>query len=267
MLGRRARGGAAGVRGDPVEQAVLPPGHPALARRRSGPAHAPARAPARSQRALDASLQRRRALGARQVGVPVVCRLGPGLPHHRPRADRSGLRQVTADPLPARVVHAPQRPDPGLRVGLRRRQSAGARVGRLARLQDRSPRDRRGRPRLSREGLPEAAAELHVVGEPQGHRGQERLRGRLSRARQHRRLRPLGTAAHRRPHRAVGRHIVDGDVLPQHARHRAGALPVEPGVRGHCLEVLRALRLHRPGHERPRRRGPHAVGRGGWLLL
>ena len=31
--------------------------------------------------------------------------------------------------LAARVVHAPQRPDPGLRVGLRRRQPAGARLG------------------------------------------------------------------------------------------------------------------------------------------
>ncbi len=34
----------------------------------------------------------------------------------------------------ARVVHAPERPAPGLRVGLRRRQPAGARLGRLARL-------------------------------------------------------------------------------------------------------------------------------------
>ena len=34
------------------------------------------------------------------------------------------------DALPARMVHAPERPDPGLRVCFRRRESAGARVGR-----------------------------------------------------------------------------------------------------------------------------------------
>ena len=36
--------------------------------------------------------------------------------------------------------HAPERPDPGLRVGVRRRQPARARLGRLARLQDRRKR-------------------------------------------------------------------------------------------------------------------------------
>ena len=46
-----------------------------------------------------------------------------------------------ADPAAARVVHAPQRPAAGLRVGLRRRQPAGPRLGRLARLQDRAAAD------------------------------------------------------------------------------------------------------------------------------
>ena len=49
---------------------------------------------------------------------------------------RSRLRQGAAPPAAARVVHAPQRPDPGLRVRLRRREPAGARLGLLARLQD-----------------------------------------------------------------------------------------------------------------------------------
>ena len=44
-------------------------------------------------------------------------------------------RQVVL--LLARVVHAPQRPAPGLRVGFLRRQSAGARPRRPARLRDR----------------------------------------------------------------------------------------------------------------------------------
>ena len=50
-------------------------------------------------------------------------------------ADRPGrprLRQGAAAAAAARVVHAPQRPDPGVRVGVRRRQPAGARLGRAA---------------------------------------------------------------------------------------------------------------------------------------
>ena len=92
-----------------------------------------------------------------------------------------------------RVVHAPERPAARLRVGVRRRQPAGARLGGAARLRDRR---RRGR-RLPRARLPQAAPQLHVVGEPQGRRGQQRLRGRLPRPRQHRPVRPLGAAGQR----------------------------------------------------------------------
>ena len=86
----------------------------------------------------DAPLQRRRHLDAGQVGVPVVRRLGPGLPLRAAGAGRSGLRQGAARADAARVVHAPERPAAGLRVGVRRRQSAGARLGGVARLQDRA---------------------------------------------------------------------------------------------------------------------------------
>ena len=60
-------------------------------------------------------------------------------------------------------------------------------------------RTRRRRPRVPRARLPQAAAQLHLVGEPQGRRGHERLPGRLPRPRQHRRLRslaPLPTGGH-----------------------------------------------------------------------
>ena len=63
---------------------------------------------------------------------------------------------------------------------------------------------------VPRARLPQAAAQLHLVGEPQGRRGQERLPGRLPRPRQHRRLRPQRAAADRRPSRAVRRHELDG---------------------------------------------------------
>ena len=100
----------------------------------------PASAQARPQRRLAAPQQRRRHLDARHLGVPLVRRLGPRLPLRPLRPDRSRLRQAAAGPPAARVVHAPQRPAPGLRVGLRRRQPARPRLGRLARLPDRRRR-------------------------------------------------------------------------------------------------------------------------------
>ena len=78
---------------------------------------------------------------------------------------------------------------------------------------------------LPRAGVPQAPAELHLVGEPEGRRGAQYLPGRLPRPRQYRRLRPVGAAAHRRLYRAVGRHELDGHVLPQHARDGARAGP------------------------------------------
>ena len=69
-------------------------------------------------------------LHARPLGVPLVRRLGPGLPRRHLRLRRPHLRQVPADRHVPGVVHAPQRGPAGLRVGLRRRQPAGARLGR-----------------------------------------------------------------------------------------------------------------------------------------
>ena len=160
------------------------------------------------------------------------------------------------DPLPPRVVHAPERPDTRLRVGLRRRQPAGPRLGGLARLQDREADPRGRRPAIPRAGLPEAAPQLHLVGEPQGPRGEERLPGRLPRPRQHRGVRPVGAAPRGRAPRAIRRHRVGRDVLPEHAGDRARAGRGQPGLRGHGVEVPGALRLHRPRDER------HAAARG-----
>ncbi len=98
-------------------------------------------------------------------------------------------------------------------------------------------------------------------------RRKERLPGRLPGPRQHRRLRPLGAPADRRPHRAVGRHQLDGHVLPDHAGDRARARARGPGLRGHRQQVPRALRVHRPGHRPRGRREREPLGRGGRLLL
>ena len=59
------------------------------------------------------------------------------------RARRPRLRQGAAAAAAARVVHAPERPAPGLRVGVRRRQPAGARLG-GAGASTRSSRSARG---------------------------------------------------------------------------------------------------------------------------
>jgi hypothetical protein len=63
------------------------------------------------------------------------------------------------------------------------------------------------------------------------------------------------TVAHRRLHRAVRRHELDGDVLPQHARDGARAGVRGSRLRGRGEQVLRALRLHRARHARPRGEG------------
>ena len=78
---------------------------------------------------------------------------------------------------------------PVVRVELRRREPAGARLGGLARLRDGPRSDRHAGHHVPEARLPQAAAELHLVGQPQGRGRQQRLRGRLPRPGQHRRVR------------------------------------------------------------------------------
>ncbi len=107
---------------------------------------------------------------------------------------------------------------PGLRVELRRRQPAGPRDRRGPGLPDR----RRHRHRLPRAGLPEAAAQLHLVAQPPGPRRQQHLRGRVPGPRQHQPDRPVVAPAGRAA-RAGGRDGVDGRLRPEHARDRPPA--------------------------------------------
>ena len=124
----------------------------------------------------------------------------------------------------------------------------------------------RGRQGLAQELLPEAAAELHLVGQPQGPLGPQRLRGRLPGPGQHRRLRPQRAAADRRLPGTGRRHRLDGPVLPEHARDRRRAGDDRSGLRGHGPQVRRALPVDRLGDGAPGRGHGH-VGRGGRLLL
>ena len=73
--------------------------------------------------------QRRHHLDARQVGVPLVRGLGSGLPYPTTRDRRPRLCQATTGHDAAHALPAPQRPDPGLRVELQRREPAGPRLG------------------------------------------------------------------------------------------------------------------------------------------
>ena len=143
--------------------------------------------------------------------------LGMVDPRLRPRSDRADA---------VRALPAPQRPDAGLRVELRRREPAGSRLGHAVLLLTPAPSGPAASDRaFLASGLPEAAAELHLVGEPQGSRGQQPVRGRLSGPGQHRGLRPQRHAALGRAPGAGRRHRLDGVLLPEHAGDGPGAGP------------------------------------------
>ncbi len=198
------------------------------------------------QRPLAPHAQRRHHLDARQVGIPLVRGLGPGLPRPRPEPGRRGFRQAPTGPDARGSVPPPERAAARLRVELRRRESPGACLGHDLHLPPRKGPPRRGRPRLARAVLSQAGAQLHLVGEPQGPRRQQRLRGWVPGAGQHRRLRPQRPAADRRVPGAGRRHRLDGPLLPEHDgdHRRAGDAP--PGLRGDGSQVRPALSCGSP---------------------
>ena len=179
------------------------PGEPAAAER----------APDRSQRRLAPLRRRGHPLDARQVGVPVVRGVGPRVPHDHARARRPGVRQVPAARHVPRVVPAPQRRPARVRVVVRRRQPAGPRPGRARGLEHR----RAARHGVPEADLPQAAAQLHLVAEPPGLRGQRPVLGRLPRPRQPERLRPVPPAGGGQA-RAVRRDRLDVRLLHVDAR-------------------------------------------------
>ena len=154
---------------------------------------------------------------------------------------------------------------PAYEFALRRREPAGARLGLLARLQD----DRRRAGSATALFLARVFQKLLLnftwwVNRKDAEGKNLFAGGFLG-------LDNIGVfdrsqaAADRRPPGAGRRHRVDGVLLRDDAVDGAGAGRRRPGLRGHRLQVLRALRRHRRRHEHARRHRP--VGRGGRLLL
>ena len=177
---------------DDVGQAVLPLRRRAAGSTATRPAAAAGRPAARPQRRVAAPGQ------ADVISMPdpweypwfAAWDLAFHCVRDRPR--RPGVRQEAAAAGAARVVHAPQRADAGVRVGLRRREPAGARVGRAAGLRDR----RVARPRLPGQRVfHKLLLNFTWWVNRKDSRRQQHLRGRLPRAGQHRPDRPLGAAA------------------------------------------------------------------------
>ena len=139
----RATGAPAGARRHALGETVLPLrcGHLAQGARR---APAPRRLEEGAERRVVPHVQRRHHLHARQVGVSLVRGLGPGVPHHFARARRFRLRQGAASADAAQPLFPPERPDPGLRVELQRREPAGPRLGHALPLQGRAAPGTRG---------------------------------------------------------------------------------------------------------------------------
>jgi hypothetical protein len=136
-------------------------------------------------------------------------------------------------PLPA-----PERLAAGVRVELRRREPARARVGGAVQLPPEPRQPGRRGAAVPQAHVPHAGRELHLVDQPQGPRRPQPVRGRLPGPRQHRRLRPQRGTTDRRLSGTGRRDVVDGFLRTVHARHGAGAGRHRPHVRGAGDQVL-----------------------------
>ena len=148
----------------------------------------PGSPPGESQHGLDSSLQPGRALDARQVGVPVVRGVGPGVPHDPVRPAGPEVREKAAQPAAPRVVHAPptgRSPPYEFAFGDVNPPVHAWACWRVYKLT--APKGSRDRHFLASD-VSEAAAQLHVVGQPEGSERAPRVFRRIPRAGQHRRV-------------------------------------------------------------------------------
>ena len=204
--------------------------------------------------ALEGAAQRRRDPDARHLGVSLVRLVGPGLSLCGDGPHRSRVRQGAAAADGLRVVSARQRPVPGLRMELRRRESAGHSAGRRgASTRSTATRPGDGRHRVPQGDVPERDAELQLLGQPQGQRAAATSSAAASWAWT---TSACSTATSRCPtaassSRATARagwrcYCITMLTIADRARPARLRLPE------HGDQVLRALPLHRPRHDQHR---------------
>ena len=173
------------------------------------------------------------------------------------RVDPAFRQGATRSSSSASGTCTPTAQMPAYEFALRRRQSAGPRLGLLARLQNRPARAASATRLFLAARLPEAADQLHLVGQPQGRRRASNLfaGGFLG-------LDNIGVFDRSKPLPGGG-HLEQADGTAWMAFYCVTMLAMalelahdEAGLRGHRLEVLRALRGHRRRHEHA---GRHAA--------
>ena len=127
----------------------------------------------------------------------------------------------------------------------------------------------RRRPRRScAQSFTPPAAQLHVVGQPQGPGGQERVRGRLPRSRQHRRVRPQRRRC--RPAGASSRPTAPAGwrcSARTCSSWRSSSLERRPDYADFVLKFVEHFFWIAAAVDPDRRPPRRAVGRGGRLLL
>ena len=263
--------GASSARRSPaaVDQADLPVRREQVAGRRQPDCPPPASRQHDPQPALAAPELDAGAVDARQVGVSVVRRLGPGVPHAS--RSRSSIRSSPRSSSGCMLFEQFQHPNGQIPAyewefsDLNPPVHAWA-VWRVYNMD----RERTGK--ADREFLEKCFHKLLInfawwVNKVDSD-GKQRLRRRLPRARQHHGHRPQREAAGRRRAGAVRRHRLDGHVLPEPDADRPGAGQGEQGLRGaghsnssSTTSTSAAAMKHMGGPRLP------ALGRGGRLLL
>src|ERR1700733_15313684 len=99
------------------------------------------------------------------MGVSLVRSMGSRLPLCDFRLNRPGGGKTSATPVHPRMVHAPEWSATCLRLGVRRCEPARACLGSMARLRNGPRPDWKGGSSLSGARVPQADAQLHLVGE------------------------------------------------------------------------------------------------------
>ena len=179
----------------------------------------------------------------------------------RDHRSRSSPRTSSESCWSMRVVPAPQRPDPRLRVGLLRPQPAGPRLGRVAGLRHRAGDLRASATPQFLERVLRTSSLMNFtwwVNEVD-RAGQQHLRGRFPRAGQHHGHRSQPRTPTGQPIEQADGTALDGHVLPQHAPDlaRAGRAARRCGRRARVPVQRRGPQVPAALHVHLRRDEPH----------